>query len=137
LEAGWPREISQAVRQFLRATGRETRAPFGRGFAAVRTPHPAGPLPAGTPTISASEPETQQEKDWIDNRWSRTDVGQFLASTLKVPNGTVTRALSIRVGDRAESSVCFDTVNLNLRAGWTGGFLKFDAARFGLLNSPK
>src|SRR6185503_15806803 len=94
-------------------------------------------LAAGPPTNSASEPEAQQEKDWIDNRWSRTDVGQFLASTLRVPNGTVTRALSIKVGDHDEASVCFDTGNLSLRAGWTGGFLKFDAARFGLLNSPK
>ena len=54
-----------------------------------------------------------------------------------MPNGTVTRALSIRVGDRDEGTVCFDTANLSLRAGWAGGFLKFDPARFGLLNSPK
>ena len=91
----------------------------------------------GTPAIAGREPGSQDEKDWIDNRWSRTDVGQFLASTLKVPNGTVTKALSIRVGDHDEAAVCFDTANLNLRAGWTGGFLKFDAARFGLLNLPK
>ena len=64
-------------------------------------------------------------------------MGHFLASTLRVPNGTVTRALSIRVGDRDEGTVCFDTANLSLRAGWAGGFLKFDPARFGLLNSPK
>jgi type 1 glutamine amidotransferase len=109
----------------------------GPGDAASRTSRGSGPRPAGTPTTAASEPEAQQEKDWIDNRWSRTDVGQFLGSTLRVPNGTVTRALSIRVGDHDEASVCFDTVNLNLRAAWTGGFLKYDAARFGLLNLPK
>src|SRR5437879_1513646 len=49
----------------------------------------------------------------------------------------VTKTLSIRVGDHDDAGVCFDTANLNLRAGWTGGFLKFDAARFGLLNIPK
>jgi type 1 glutamine amidotransferase len=102
-----------------------------------RTTRPSGSRPAGISPIAGSEPEAQQEKDWIDNRWGRTDVGQFLASTLRVPNGIVTRALSIRVGDRDEASVCFDTANLSLRSGWTGGFLKFDAARFGLLNSPK
>jgi type 1 glutamine amidotransferase/glucose/arabinose dehydrogenase len=93
--------------------------------------------PAGTPAIAGREPGTQDEKDWVDNRWSRTDVGQFVASTLQVPNGTVTKALSIRIGDHDEASVCFDTANLNLRAGWTGGFLKFDSARFGLLHPPK
>jgi hypothetical protein len=93
--------------------------------------------PAGTPSIAGHDPESQSEQDWIDNRWSRADVGQFLASSLDVPNGTVTKAISIRVGDRDEASVCFDTDNLNLRAGWTGGFLRFDAARFGLLNPPR
>src|SRR6266516_135410 len=110
----------------------------GSGSTAQKGRRDARPtLAAAAHTIATSEPETQQEKDWIDNRWSRTDVGQFLASTLRVPNGTVTRALSIRVGDHDEASVCFDTANLSLRAGWTGDFLKFDAARFGLLNSPK
>src|SRR5207249_10508493 len=92
---------------------------------------------AGTPAIADREPDTQDEKDWIDNRWSRTDVGQFLASSLRLPNGAVTKALCIRVGDHDEATVCFDTVNLNLRAGWTGGFLTLDAARFGLLNPPR
>jgi type 1 glutamine amidotransferase/glucose/arabinose dehydrogenase len=115
-------------------------APLLQVAAAVvptRTTQPAGARPAGTPAIAGREPGTQDEKDWVDNRWSRTDVGRFLASTLKVPNGTVTKALTIRVGDHDEASVCFDTANLSLRAGWTDGFLKFDAARFGLLNLPK
>ena len=103
----------------------------------LSTTRPADTRPAGTPAIAGREPGTQDEKDWIDNRWSRTDVGQFLVSTLQVPNGTVTKALSIRVGDHDEATVCFDTANLNLRAGWTDGFLKFDAARFGLLHAPR
>src|SRR5262249_5858479 len=87
----------------------------------------ARPTPGpGTATISGRDPGEQAEKDWIDNRWSRTDVGQFLASSLRVPNGTVNKALTIRVGPRDEASVCFDTANLNLRVGWTGGFLKLD-----------
>src|SRR5207247_1984345 len=104
---------------------------------ALRSTRPTKTRPPGTPAIADREPDTQDEKDWIDNRWSRTEVGQFLASSLRLPNGAVTKALSIRVGDRDEAGVCFDTANLNLRAGWTSGFLKFDAARFGLLNIPK
>ena len=135
--AGKTESASAAPEAAGRAVASAPPPSTGSSAGASRTTRPPGPRPAGTPAISASEPETQQEKDWIDNRWSRTDVGQFLASTLRVPNGTVTRALSIRVGERDEASVCFDTANLSLRAGWTGDFLKFDAARFGLLNSPK
>src|SRR2546427_4918558 len=57
---------------------------------------------------------------------------RFLASTLPVPNSTVTRALSIRFGERDEPRVCFETAKLSLRAAWTCDFLKFDAATFGL-----
>src|SRR5439155_1703694 len=135
--AGKTESASAAPEAAGRAVASAPPPSTGSSAGASRTTRPPGPRPAGTPAISASEPEAQQEKDWIDNRWSRTDVGQFLASTLRLPNGTVTRALSVRVGDRDEASVCFDTANLNLRAGWTGGFLKFDAARFGLLNRPK
>ena len=79
----------------------------------------------------------QEESDWVDNRWSRSDVGQFLASNLAVPGGRVMKALSIKVGDNDEGAVCFDTGQCALRAGWLGGFLKLDPARFGLINSPK
>src|SRR4030095_15008303 len=68
---------------------------------------------------------SQEEKDWIDNRWSRTEVGQFLASLVDVPGGTVAKGLSIKVGERDEGTVCFDTANLSWRAAWTGGFLIF------------
>src|SRR5205823_7566967 len=105
-----------------------------RAFTSTRPTNTRSP---GTPAIADREPGTQDEKDWIDNRWSRTEVGQFLASSLRLPNGAATNALSIRVGDRDEAGVCFDTANLSLRAGWPGGFLKFAAARFGLLNLPK
>ncbi len=80
---------------------------------------------------------SQDEKDWIDNRWSRTEVGQFLASLVDAPGGVVAKGLSIKVGERDDGTVCFDTANLSWRAAWTGGFLKFDAARFGLIKTPK
>ncbi|MEY2411374.1 MAG: hypothetical protein QOF48_4044 [Verrucomicrobiota bacterium] len=80
---------------------------------------------------------SQNEKDWIDNRWSRTDVGQFLSSLVDTPHGTVARGLSIKVGSRDEGTVCFDSKNLSWRAAWTGGFLVFDAARYGLIKIPK
>jgi type 1 glutamine amidotransferase len=158
--AGKTESANAAAAQTKRAVPSAPAIPTGSRDGLSKTTRPALIPPAGTPAFDAHEPETQRgkdrtnsswgrtvmaqflastvrEPDWSDARWSRTDVGQFLASTLRAPKDIVTRALSIRVGDRDEASVCFDTVNLSLRAGWTGGFLKFDPARFGLLNSPQ
>lgn len=80
--------------------------------------------------------EQQGEKDWVDDRWSRSDVGPFLASVVGLPSGPVAKGLSIKVGEGAAGAVCFDTAACTWRAGWTGGFLKFDPARFGLIRAP-
>ena len=90
-----------------------------------------------SPAFGAVDVDRQTEKDWVDNRWSRTEVGQFLASLVDTPGGIVAKGLSIKVGDHDEGTVCFDTENLSWRAAWTGGFLKFDAARYGLIRMPK
>ncbi|HKQ39331.1 MAG TPA: DUF6797 domain-containing protein [Verrucomicrobiae bacterium] len=79
----------------------------------------------------------QAEPDWRDSRWNQTDVGPFLCSLLPLKNGTVLKGMSIRVGDASEGTVCFDTASATLRAGWTGGFLNFDAARYGIILPPK
>ena len=93
--------------------------------------------PPGEHRAAGRDVDSQGERDWIDNRWSRTEVGQFLASLVDAPGGVVAKGLSIKVGERDEGTVCFDTANLSWRAAWTGGFLKFDAARFGLIKTPK
>lgn len=92
---------------------------------------------AGQPPASGREPGTQQERDWVDNRWSRTDVGPFLASTLPLPGGSVAKGLSIKVGGQSQGTVAYDTASCALRAFWTGGFLRFDPGRFGLIQAPK
>jgi hypothetical protein len=80
--------------------------------------------------------ESQVERDWADSRWNQTVVGPFLASNLKTPAGTIAKALSIRVGNNGEATVCYDTARPAFRGAWTGGFLKFDGRRFGLLYAP-
>ena len=114
---------------------------------AVTTPAVGGNQPlvkakpkaaAGEPAISGREPGSQGEKDWVDNRWQDTDVGPFLASNLRLPDGSViAKALTIRVGEKGEGAVVYDTETCTLRAAWTGGFLKFDAGRFGLIGMPR
>jgi glucose/arabinose dehydrogenase len=93
--------------------------------------------PSGQHSSAGKEVEKQAEGDWTDARWNQTVVGPFLASNLKTPGGmVVAKALSIRVGNDGEASVCYDTARPALRAAWTGGFLKFDGRRFGLLVAP-
>ncbi len=103
----------------------------GRALTDNRVAHPSSTERA------APNPEKQVEKDWVDGRWNQTDVGPFLASTLFTPNGPVAKGLSIRVGEYGEAAVCYDTAEGALRAGWTGGFLEFDPARFGLIRAPR
>ncbi len=87
--------------------------------------------------VPDDEPEKQKEADWVDARWSQTDVGNFLASSLPLPNGKIAKGLSVRVGANGEGAVAYDTASGTLRGGWTGGFLKFNAARYGLIEAPQ
>lgn len=78
------------------------------------------------------------ESDSIDSRWDKTQIGPFLASIVPLPDRPpVRKGLSVRVGERGEAAVCYDTARAAMRAAWTGGFLKFDPARYGLIAPPK
>ena len=90
---------------------------------------------AGEPAVSGMEPGKQGEKDWVDNRWQKSDLGPFLASTLPTPAGSVARGLSIRLGTAA--AVGYDTKSATFRLGWTGDFLKLSPSRFGLIEPPR
>jgi type 1 glutamine amidotransferase/mono/diheme cytochrome c family protein/glucose/arabinose dehydrogenase len=79
-----------------------------------------------------------KEEDSRDDRWKDSEIGRFLASSLPLGSaaGTVAKGLSIRLGDEQEATVCYDTANLKLRAAWSGGFLRFTPARYGLIMPP-
>jgi hypothetical protein len=95
------------------------------------------PRAAGEHGAAGREVGNQKEGDWTDSRWSQTDVGQFLASNLEVSGAKIAKALTIKVGAGNEGSVCYDTAACALRAGWLGGFLRFDPSRFGLIAAPR
>lgn len=97
---------------------------------------PARAQNAGEHKAAGKSVAQQAEGDWADSRWNQTDVGPFLASVLQTPGGTIAKGLSIRVGENGEAAVCYDTGKPALRAAWTGGFLRFDGRRFGLLYAP-
>ncbi|MEO5804389.1 MAG: ThuA domain-containing protein [Verrucomicrobiota bacterium] len=97
-------------------------------------PTPARKLLPANPEKDSGK--VAKEEAWKDSRLSQTDVGQFLSSSLPTPNGTVLKGISIKIGEHDEAAVCYDTASANLRAAWTGKFLQFDPARFGLIKSP-
>ncbi len=87
--------------------------------------------------MAADDPgRTWKEADSDDDRWNRTQVGPFLASVMHLPHGVSEKAVTIRIGDEGQGAMCFDTGRLIMRAGWHGGFLKFNSRRFGFTTAP-
>ena len=79
------------------------------------------------------DPTLQQEPDWIDARWSKTDVGPFLGGTFETPRRRTNKGIAVKLGAKNEASICFDTDTLRYSAGWTGGFVEMNAGRYGLM----
>ena len=87
-------------------------------------------------TGPADDPTRQTDADWVDDRWSKTEIGQFLHATIDTPRRKTPKAIAIKVGPNNEATVCFDTDLLRYSAGWTGGFLQLHAQRYGLIAAP-
>ncbi len=79
----------------------------------------------------------QNESQWEDSRWQQTDVGPFLAGTIDTGAEQTLKGIAIRVGDRGQAAVCFDTARMRISAAWTGEFLKFGPRRFGMISPPQ
>jgi type 1 glutamine amidotransferase len=77
---------------------------------------------------------TTGEKDWADARWNAMDVGPFMMSSVDLPGAQVMKGLTVRLEGGA---ALFDTERCQWRAWWTGGFLRFSPARFGVIDMPK
>ncbi len=118
----------------LRASTSDVASRPRRGLASVCAALSLALIVAASAQI---EPGAQKESDWVDARWNNTDIGNFHAAVLPLPGGTVAKGLSIRIGAHGEAAVGYDTATAAMRAGWTGGFLKFDGARYGLGGSPR
>ena len=86
---------------------------------------------------SEPDPTLQKEGDWVDDRWSKTDLGWFHSAVLALPGGPVARGLALRVGENGDAAVAYDLTTATLRASWAGGFLKFNPGRYGLMAAPK
>ena len=78
----------------------------------------------------------QNDSHWTDNRWQATNVGPFLTASIATPGKPTLKGIAIRVGDRQQAAVCFDTARLRISAAWTGDFLRYGPRRFGLIDRP-
>ena len=97
----------------------------------------AGAPPVPAQNASEPDPTLQKEGDWVDDRWSKTDLGWFHSAVLALPGGPVARGLALRVGENGDAAVAYDLTTATLRASWAGGFLKFNPGRYGLMAAPK
>ena len=79
----------------------------------------------------------QKESDWMDARYAKVTFGPFVSGNIATPKGGSNKGIAIRVGDKGEGTIVFDTDLCAWRAGWTGGFLKTDPARYGLNRALK
>jgi len=78
-----------------------------------------------------------EEAKVADDRWNDADVGPFLASVLKLPQGPVAKGLSVKVNAEGTAAVAYDLKSCAMRCGWQGEFLAFNPARFGITTAPR
>ncbi|MDB6059025.1 MAG: putative heme-binding protein [Verrucomicrobiales bacterium] len=78
-----------------------------------------------------------RDASWRDERWNKTDLGQFVSSSIQQSNLTVVKALSIKVGDNNEAAVCYDMAACAMRLAWTGSFLHFVPTKYGVVTPPE
>ncbi len=76
----------------------------------------------------------QSDAVWVDGRWNQTDLGTLLCGVFRGAGVTVAKAVCVRLGDRGELSACFNPETLRFEALWTGGFVRFEPKRHGLLD---
>ena len=87
----------------------------------------------GAPKVVAK----QTEADWRDARYEKVKFGSFVSGHIATPKGGTHKGIAIRVGEKGEGTMVFDTDLCTWRAGWTGGFLKTDPTRYGLIRPLK
>ena len=46
---------------------------------------------------AADDPTRQTDENWVDDRWQKTDVGQFLSACIEMPEKTY-KGIAIKIG---------------------------------------
>ncbi|MBI1375655.1 MAG: hypothetical protein GC159_23335 [Phycisphaera sp.] len=69
-------------------------------------------------------------------RWAQMDVGPFLTHTLDPrtdQNSVGLKTIAIRIGDKGEAAMAYDTDMMRLISGWRGEFIEYNNGRGALL----
>ena len=94
-------------------------------------------IPAVLIAAPPKEVSKQGERDWVDARYAKVKFGPFVSGHIATDKERTHKGSASRVGDKGEGTIVFDTDLCTWRAGWTGGFLKTDPARYGLIGALK
>ena len=80
--------------------------------------------------------QSENDEDWIDDRWQLTQKGPFLSHSILLPDHIVGPKLTC-VAAGAGKYLLYDLAAGSFVAGVTKGKLQTDPARFGLLKQPQ
>ena len=81
--------------------------------------------------------ENQSDANWADDRWNSMDLGSVMAGVFDGPNGSIPKAVCVRLGDDGNISACFNPQTLRFECAWRGGLVKFSSVRHGFLDGLK
>ena len=76
------------------------------------------------------------EADSRDDRLGQMNTGPFFSGSITGAGGTIYKGIVVRVGPQQTHAICYDTELMRPSAGWAG-FLRFDAARYGIIVPPR
>ncbi len=92
---------------------------------------------SGLSAAEVRDPLTMKDPDWVDGRFGKVQHGQFLHYSFAIPNHKTPKGIAIKVGDKGDATVCFDTLLVTYAGAWTGGFLELSSRRFGFTGDAK
>jgi hypothetical protein len=80
--------------------------------------------------------QDEDEEDWVDDRWNKTEKGPFLSHSILLEGHAVgPKLIAVDVG--MGKHLLYDLAAGSFVAGVVGGELRTDPARFGLLKQPQ
>lgn len=76
----------------------------------------------------------QKEETWIDDRWSRLDLGPVMCGVFRGAGVTVPKGVCVQLGEHGELATCFNPETLCYEALWQGAFVRVSAVRHGFMD---
>lgn len=79
--------------------------------------------------------ESSSKNNFNSDRWDEMDMGPVVSGVFRHgQKPAVLKSISARLGPSGNLAICFDPQTLSYRELWTGGFLRHDTFRWGLIS---